>query len=903
MSLSDLLAKAPTPVPPSTEPWPRPVSKREGFSQSKSSYKDSSLYSATARPTLEEFLRTNYLLIPEFISQVTRTKLAVKRAEGREDSKTASSSSLPKVLDETAKHEGTLSPASVDARNKLDGYKPELSAGSNRKRRKVQEDTGSAGMVPLPSVDVIIQGTSNPEKLMPQVKPKPRMTAMKGATSTTFPFSQPKENVSFQGTVMSGKNSSQSVHAGSRDGRRNLLDKNTDRLEEERHSPKQSKDGVSCQIFSSESDKKQTFTGPKVVSSHQKEVESVKVEKSQDIPNSHIPSSIPPLVTTNKVQVKSKNTVEIGNPRTEADKEQSGSQIEKGGSHTDVGDHVEEASAPKRRLTKNDWNSLSARRHSPGKAELDTFKVREHLPDNDNSKKEEAKFPATVTCMPDTGIAVHARLPQPVFKRPARRELYTRLRSSSTPVPKKRKNNVECSLSENEFEGRESLPCTRYSKKTTEFLRDERIGENLSSPIQDISMKTENAMFRKNSDNGKTSINVAEPLQDGKSLELPPNKELSVGVMGDQKVVSTDCLADSKLHQDETNMKSHSILGPKTFGENGVSLKSKECINGNKLEDPGRDQSAFVLQGPSRDKDQNLGRSSEECYITDPKGLLNERESDSLSKEHIKTQQDPSCCVSHENFEDLFVQPPSTDNSNSDQQQVVGKKAESGTAKLRESSFYDITTQGFKAAAKKLVDTIESTDTNLVRKDHNESQKHLLRDSNDIQENVYEQVIDQKGADRYNNHQGYDNNNDDDYSGDSNSDTMQNVDIDNLGHTAGNTGTTEDVVEESYAELVMKDSDSDQEIDDECNSDLDNNSDEGEEVKSDYESEEMALESDPDLSTGGIISCRDPLSKSQKNKASRLRRKVRQKAKNQRKKESKQRAKARKQVHCTVSMM
>ena len=77
MPLKDLLSKIPTPVPPTEELWPKPPTRKVVSPRLKNSnYKNSPLYSATSRPTLDEFLRTNYLMTPEFVKQVGQAKKA-----------------------------------------------------------------------------------------------------------------------------------------------------------------------------------------------------------------------------------------------------------------------------------------------------------------------------------------------------------------------------------------------------------------------------------------------------------------------------------------------------------------------------------------------------------------------------------------------------------------------------------------------------------------------------------------------------------------------------------------------------------------------------------------------------------------------------------------------------------
>ena len=108
------------------------------------------------------------------------------------------------------------------------------------------------------------------------------------------------------------------------------------------------------------------------------------------------------------------------------------------------------------------------------------------------------------------------------------------------------------------------------------------------------------------------------------------------------------------------------------------------------------------------------------------------------------------------------------------------------------------------------------------------------------------------------------------------------------------------VSEDEYAELVMDDTNSDREDEqDEFNPrDSDDDSDEEDgEIKSDYEPEDMHLNSDTEDCTGGITFYQDTTQRKSKNHFRNMQRKKR-KAKNQRKKASRKRAKAEKKV-CT----
>lgn len=103
---------------------------------------------------------------------------------------------------------------------------------------------------------------------------------------------------------------------------------------------------------------------------------------------------------------------------------------------------------------------------------------------------------------------------------------------------------------------------------------------------------------------------------------------------------------------------------------------------------------------------------------------------------------------------------------------------------------------------------------------------------------------------------------------------------------------------EGYAELVMDDSTSegeDEEYDAYPVNDRDSDEEEGE-LKSDYEAEDMNLDSDTESATGGITSYQDTTIGARVKQSRRKLQREKRKAKNRKKKASKKRAKAAKQV-------
>jgi len=205
MPLKDRFAKAPEPLPPSEEPWPKPLAQEGVLSHSKSSdsrhnYKSSPLYSATARPTLDEFLRTNYLMIPEFVMQVNQAKQAAG-IEGFVNlgvqcfQNTTSQQRVVNFREETLE---TPSVFSAD-RNQVMSRHTKGNKAVDKQKRDAGDSTATVGILgnktcekPSPTVTEKLI-SSEGIQIPPPLKPKPRVKkVMKGGSLVTIPAPQPR---------------------------------------------------------------------------------------------------------------------------------------------------------------------------------------------------------------------------------------------------------------------------------------------------------------------------------------------------------------------------------------------------------------------------------------------------------------------------------------------------------------------------------------------------------------------------------------------------------------------------------------------------------------------------------------------------------------------------------------
>ena len=190
MPLKDLFAKAPPPLPPSEEPWPRSTS-REKFRQS-------SLHSATARPTLDEFLRTNYLMIPDFLSKVTQAKIAART--GRSNHNFQSAASEQRMLNfGTVQGRSTSSASAVSSCNihVVNNTDKEVKFIESRGKQE-KESTASLKIGSTKNTDklcTVLSRKPSCEEIQvpPPLKPKPRVKkVMRGGSLVTIPPPQPR---------------------------------------------------------------------------------------------------------------------------------------------------------------------------------------------------------------------------------------------------------------------------------------------------------------------------------------------------------------------------------------------------------------------------------------------------------------------------------------------------------------------------------------------------------------------------------------------------------------------------------------------------------------------------------------------------------------------------------------
>ena len=199
MPLKDLFSKAPAPIPPGEEPWPKqpPVLQQQSEvpSHSKGScdYKCSPLYSVTSRPTLDEFLRTNYLMIPEFLMQVNQAKKAagIVKNEHCVQKRTHQQSEI-NVRD------GTPIVFSAD-RNQAFRDNTKEAKDFEKKESTVKNFRSTATEIADKVTAAVVSGkqisriSSEEIHVPPPLKPKPRVKkVMKGGTLITIPASQPR---------------------------------------------------------------------------------------------------------------------------------------------------------------------------------------------------------------------------------------------------------------------------------------------------------------------------------------------------------------------------------------------------------------------------------------------------------------------------------------------------------------------------------------------------------------------------------------------------------------------------------------------------------------------------------------------------------------------------------------
>ena len=206
MPLKDLFAKAPPPLPPSEEPWPRSETSRE-------KYRQSSLHSATARPTLDEFLRTNYLMIPDFLLKVTQAKVAART--GKSNHGFLSAASEQSMLN-FGTVQGRISSASaVSSCNIVSNTDKEVkfieSRGTQEKEAAASPKIGSTQNTDKLCTVLSRKQSCEEIQVPPPLKPKPRVKkVMRGGSLVTIPPPQPRSKA-IQEPVKDGGKSTFSV--------------------------------------------------------------------------------------------------------------------------------------------------------------------------------------------------------------------------------------------------------------------------------------------------------------------------------------------------------------------------------------------------------------------------------------------------------------------------------------------------------------------------------------------------------------------------------------------------------------------------------------------------------------------------------------------------------------------
>lgn len=197
MSLKNLLSKVPALLPLTEEAWPKPAPKEDAPAHHlEARYRNSPLYSATSRPTLDEFLRTNYLMIPEFVKQVNEAKKASGIEESEKD--VQSTACCQQSLKETAPSAHFLAEqnAGKDVENKQGAVKLTEEIEISRTITGGKKSTLNS-QKQIASEDI---------EVPPPQKPKPRVKkVMKGGCLVIIPAPQPR-NRSVLNTPTSAEN-------------------------------------------------------------------------------------------------------------------------------------------------------------------------------------------------------------------------------------------------------------------------------------------------------------------------------------------------------------------------------------------------------------------------------------------------------------------------------------------------------------------------------------------------------------------------------------------------------------------------------------------------------------------------------------------------------------------------
>ena len=198
MSLKNLLSKLPALLPLTEEAWPKPAPREDAPAHhlEARSYRNSPLYSATSRPTLDEFLRTNYLMIPEFVKQVNEAKKAAGIEESEKD--VQSIACCQQSLKETTPSVHFLAKQNTgkDVENKQEAVKLTGEIEISRKITGGKKSTLNSQK----------QITSEEIEVPPPQKPRPRVKkVMKGGCLVIIPAPQPR-NRSVHSTPTSAEN-------------------------------------------------------------------------------------------------------------------------------------------------------------------------------------------------------------------------------------------------------------------------------------------------------------------------------------------------------------------------------------------------------------------------------------------------------------------------------------------------------------------------------------------------------------------------------------------------------------------------------------------------------------------------------------------------------------------------
>ena len=202
MPLKDLFAKAPPPLPPSEEPWPRSETSREKFRQS-------SLHSATARPTLDEFLRTNYLMIPDFLLKVNQAKVAARTGKSSHDFQSAASEQS--ILNfGTVQGRSTSSTSAVSSSNIVSNTHKEVKfiKGRGTQEKEATESPKIRSTKDTDRLCTVLSRKQSCEEIQvpPPLKPKPRVKkVMRGGSLVTIPPPQPRNKARQQPVEDGGK--------------------------------------------------------------------------------------------------------------------------------------------------------------------------------------------------------------------------------------------------------------------------------------------------------------------------------------------------------------------------------------------------------------------------------------------------------------------------------------------------------------------------------------------------------------------------------------------------------------------------------------------------------------------------------------------------------------------------